>query len=581
MKKSLLLKFFVSYFLIVFFFSLFVVIFSFHSIKSHYTDSYAEELESLCKILGPLIVRYMESGQEVELDNLVNNIGSETDTRITIIDMSGRVLKDSEEDPRLMGNLGGREEVILAMKSGVGTSIRFSNTVKKDMLFVAVPLKEGPDEMGVLRVGLYLEDIEVLLNRLQLELLYIILIFLFLALVGSVFFSRNLVKPIKDLNYATSKLAEGDFTIRTSVNRNDELKTLSEHFNFMAERINKLFTELSQQKDDLFLIISSMQEGVLVLDRKDRILFTNASLAKVMGKEFVLGKYYWEVIREGNLVELINRVRQEGYNVLKELYLGDNVFLCSSTYLKAKGEIVLVFHDITEMKKLETMKKDFIANVSHELRTPLTSIKGSLEMLELAPPEKRDQYIDIMNRNTERLINIVRDIAILSELEKKELPLELEEVDVKEIVEDVLKIFEREIAEKGLDLSLDTDSGQYTIFADPFKLEQMIINLVSNAIKYTDRGGIAISLNLRDNRVILTVKDTGIGIPKRDLPNIFDRFYRVDKSRSRKLGGTGLGLSIVKSIVLQHEGDIKVESSPGSGTSFIVKLNKRINQSTS
>lgn len=574
MKKSLFLKFFVSYFLIVFFFSLFVVIFSFRSIQSHYTDSYAKELESLCRILSPLIVQYMNNGQEEELNDLVDNIRNETDTRITIVDMSGVVLKDSEEDPRLMENLSDREEIVRAKESGVGTSIRFSDTVGEHMIFVALPLKKDKDTIGVVRVGLYLKDIEILLNRLQLDVLYIVLFFLFLALVGSIFFSRNLVKPIKDLNYATKKLAEGDFSIRTSVNRNDELRTLSEHFNFMTERINKLFTELSQQKDDLFLIISSMQEGVLVLDRKERILFTNSSLTEVMGREFILGKFYWEVIRESDLVELISRVRQEASNVLKELYLGDNVFLCSATFLKAKGEIVLVFHDITEIKKLESMKKDFVANVSHELRTPLTSIKGSLEMLEGSPPGKKDQYLDILKRNTERLINIVQDIAILSELEKKELPLELEEVNVKEIVEDVIKIFEREIAEKGLGLNFTADNDKYVISADPFKLEQMIINLISNSIKYTDQGEILISLKTRDNKLILTIKDTGIGIPKKDLPNVFERFYRVDKSRSRKLGGTGLGLSIVKSIVVQHKGDIKIDSSPGLGTSFTIKLNK-------
>ncbi|MBN1572816.1 MAG: HAMP domain-containing protein [Deltaproteobacteria bacterium] len=577
MKKSLFLKFFVSYFFIVFFFSLFVVIFSFHSIRSHYTDSYAKDLESLCKILSPLIVQYMNSGQEEELNKLVDNIRSETDTRITIVDINGRVLKDSEEDPKLMENLSDREEIFNAKESGVGRSIRFSDTVGEQMIFVAMPLKEDKNTIGVLRLGLYLKDVEILLNRLELEILYIVLSFLFLALAGSIFFSRNLVKPIKDLNYATKKLAEGDFSIRTSVNRNDELNTLSEHFNFMTERINKLFTELSQQKDDLFLIISSMQEGVLVLDRKERILFTNSSLTEVMGREFILGKFYWEVIREGDLVELISRVRQEADNVLKELYLGDNVFLCSATFLKAKGEIVLVFHDITEMKKLENMKKDFIANVSHELRTPLTSIKGSLEMLEESPPEKKDQYLDIMKRNTERLINIIQDIAILSELEKKELPLELEEVNVKQIVEDVIKIFEREIAEKGLNLNFMADDKQYIISADPFKLEQMIINLISNAIKYTDRGEILISLRTQDTKLILTIKDTGIGIPKKDLPNIYERFYRVDKSRSRKLGGTGLGLSIVKSIVVQHKGDIKIDSTPGQGTSFTIKLNKDLN----
>lgn len=577
MKKSLFLKFFISYFLIISFFSLFVVIFSFHFIKSHYIDSYAKELESLCKIISPLIIQYMNSGQDDKLNDFVNNVRKNTNTRITIVDMDGNVLNDSEEDPKLMENLNNREEIIKAMKSGVGTSIRFSDTVKEHMIFVALPLKENTNTIGIVRVSLYLKDIEILLNKLLLEILYIILLFLFLALIGSIVFFRNLVKPIKDLECAIRKVAEGDFSIRTSVKRNDELKTLSDHFNFMTERINKLFTELSQQKDDLFLIISSMQEGVLVLDRKERILFTNVNLAKVMGKEFILGKFYWEVIRESNLIELISRVRQETNNVLKELYLRDNVFLCSATYLKAKSEIVLVFHDITDMKKLEMMKKDFIANVSHELRTPLTSIKGSLEMLEEGVPDKKDQYLDIMKRNTERLINIVQDISILSELEKKELPLELEEVNVKMIVDDVIKIFEREIAEKGLGLTFTTDNDQYNIFADPFKLEQMIINLISNAIKYTDCGDIMISLRTHDCWLILTIKDTGIGIPKKDLPNIFERFYRVDKSRSRKLGGTGLGLSIVKSIVLQHKGDIKIESAPGLGTSFTIKLNRNLN----
>jgi two-component system phosphate regulon sensor histidine kinase PhoR len=244
--------------------------------------------------------------------------------------------------------------------------------------------------------------------------------------------------------------------------------------------------------------------------------------------------------------------------------------MCSVTPL-ARGEgIVSIFYDITEIKNIERVKKDFVTNVSHELRTPLTAIKGYAETLRNevdTPPGKK--YLEIVERNTDRLINIVSDLLLLSSLEEK-ATLELENIDLRGFLDNVIRIFDQRLRDKQLSLVIDVKENLPPIKADLFKLEQMLINLLDNAVKYTDRGEIAVSMDVRDKRVHIQVKDTGIGIPKGDIPRIFERFYVVDKSRSRKFGGTGLGLSIVKHIVLLHHGTINIESVLGKGTSVTV-----------
>jgi len=253
--------------------------------------------------------------------------------------------------------------------------------------------------------------------------------------------------------------------------------------------------------------------------------------------------------------------------------LHDRIFLCSATFLKSGEEVVVVFHDITQVKNIEKIKKDFVVNVSHELRTPLTAIKGFVETLEEEVDGKIQHYIDIIKRHTDRLINIVRDLLLLSELEEKGVTLEIEEVNVKNTVERIIPLFEQRLREKNLTLNLKVEGNLPPIKADPFKLEQMFMNLMDNAVKYTEKGGVFISVKkVREQKVCIEIQDTGIGIPKEHLPRIFERFYVVDKSRSRSFGGTGLGLSIVRHIVLLHNGSIDVESSPGSGTTFSITL---------
>jgi len=271
------------------------------------------------------------------------------------------------------------------------------------------------------------------------------------------------------------------------------------------------------------------------------------------------------------LDELIKRGLEEKKNLIEEIALGEKIFLTSIAFIPSMNEISLIFHNITEIKRLEKIKKDFVLNVSHELRTPLTAIKGFIETLDEEIDAKHKHYLDILKRHTDRLINIVQDLLSLSKLEEKDVELNIEQVNLKSLIGEVLILFKNKIKEKGLSLRLALEDIS-PIRGDTFKLEQMFINLIDNAVKYTDKGGIEISLKEEDKYVVIGIKDTGIGIPDKDINRIFERFYVVDKSRSRKLGGTGLGLSIVKHIVLLHNGKIDVESVPGKGTKFTIRL---------
>jgi two-component system phosphate regulon sensor histidine kinase PhoR len=340
----------------------------------------------------------------------------------------------------------------------------------------------------------------------------------------------------------------------------------------MNEEMGKMFSALGQQKEELKSIIESLQEGLLVLDKQGKVIRGNESFRKIAGSKAPEGRFYWEILRNPQLPELLKRAGTEKRNLVEEMTLENRIFMCSVTPLEGAEQIVFIFHDITEIKNIERIKKDFVVNVSHELRTPLAAIKGYAETLrEEADAEPSKKYVEIIERNTDRLINIVNDLLLLSSLEEKPA-LELEDIHFNELLENVTKIFDQRLKDKELSLVMDVNENLPTIKADLFKLEQMLINLLDNAVKYTDRGEITVSLDVQDKKVRIRVTDTGIGIPKEDIPRIFERFYVVDKSRSRKYGGTGLGLSIVKHIVLLHHGTIDIESDLGKGTKVTVTI---------
>ncbi|MCD6490351.1 MAG: HAMP domain-containing protein [Thermodesulfobacterium sp.] len=548
--------------------SILVFFFSFRTIKSHYITTLSLDLKNLAYTLKLKVLPLIEEKDFKRLDSLVKEIGKNIKTRITIIAPSGKVLADSEKDPHLMENHNDRPEVKQAKTEGFGKSLRFSTTVKEEMLYVAIPVKSKEKFLGVLRVSLFLKDINKLLNNLKNKIFGIVIFMTFLSLLGAFFFSKNLSYPLKELVSVSKKLADGDFSAKVKFKRKDEIGELAESFNKMSEELKRLFDNLTLKQEELNSIISSLEEGLLVLDKKGRIILFNESFKKIaqINPE---GKFWWEVLRNPEMGKLIEKAKKEERVSSKELELNGKVFLCSLVFIPSKGELIIVLHDITEFRKLEKIKKDFVVNVSHELRTPLTAIKGYVETLEEETKGNSKHYLDIIKRHTERLINIVSDLLLLSELEEKGLTQIKEDVNLEEMAKNVCRIFEQKVKEKNLKLNLICESKP-VIKGDPFKLEQMFINLIDNAIKYTEKGEVSVFLRQTDKEIIVKVKDPGIGLPKEHLDRIFERFYVVDKSHSKKLGGTGLGLSIVKHIVLLHNGRIDVKSSPGKGTEFII-----------
>ncbi|HUJ68364.1 MAG TPA: ATP-binding protein [Syntrophorhabdales bacterium] len=537
-----------------------------------YRQTLSNDLKSLAFTLRSGLAESVDQGIPGRLESSVRRLGKELRTRITVIDTSGTVLADSDENPRVMENHRNRPEVREALEGNVGSSTRFSSTTSQEAVYVAIPLGEEGKSKGVLRVSLFVRDSRFP-PGLTGRMVRIGLLLSFLALIGAYLISRSISRPILDLTAASERLAAGDFDTRVFLRRNDEFRTLADTFNSMSREIKTAFEGLNRQRAELKSIIDSLKEGLIVINKRGEIVYYNESLKTIIGKESIAeGELYWEALGQPQFMELVEKARNGKLNPLEEVEIGGKEFLCSATGVRAQDEIVLVLHDITSMKELERIKRDLVSSVSHELRTPLTSIKGFAETLEEEVDEKNRHYVEIIRRNTDRLINIVRDLLLLSQMEEAGVEIEVEEVDLRKLAENTVRIFDGQLKEKGLALALDIESGLPEISADPFKIEQMLINLLDNAIKYTDRGEVGLAVRREDRKVVIEVRDTGIGIPRGKLTRIFERFYVVDKSRSRKTGGTGLGLSIVKHIVLLHGGEISVDSEPGQGSTFRVKL---------
>jgi len=572
MRLSILSKIFGGFCLIILLLAVLFLTFTFSLIKDFHLDSLAENLENLGRALETKIISDLESARYEELDAFVKDFGQRIKTRITIVDKQGVVLADSDEDPKLMNNHRFRPEISQAFDGEVGRSIRFSNTVKEDMLYVGLPVKRGDEISEVIRVSLYDKDIRQFRADLKSRILWLIFLMISISLGGALLISRSISKPVKKLRNAFQEVASGDFDTRVLLNNRDELNDLAMSFNDMTEQIKHLFTELSQKKDELSSILYSISEGLLAIDSQDRIVLSNESIKRFIPGDKIHGKYYWEVIRDPHFGDMIHRLKKEGGNLSEELELDDRVFLCSAIQLDLREEIVVTLHDLTERKDIEKIKKDFIVNASHELRTPLTAIKGFVETLEEKLEAENRDHLEIIKKNTDRLINIVNDLLLLSGLEEKDAKLEIELVDVPVLIESIAKIFQQKILEKKLDLQVQKSDNIPSIEGDSYKLEQMFINLIDNAVKYTERGNIQIEFGKAGEKLLITIRDTGIGIPAEHLPRIFERFFVTDKARARKLGGTGLGLSIVKHIILLHKGEVTVESTPGKGTAVVIAL---------
>jgi two-component system phosphate regulon sensor histidine kinase PhoR len=451
-------------------------------------------------------------------------------------------------------------------------SIRFSSTLKAEMMYMSIPLKAEDRIVGALRLSLFVKDLEAVLASLRADLLKVVGLATCVALILAFFLTRSVAARVREIIDASFRVSSGDFDVAVSTRRSGEFKDFARSFNAMTGKLKDMFGEIRVQNEEINGILASIREGLCVLDGNSRIALCNASFRRIVGMATPEGRHFWEVVRSSALGEVIRRVRAAKAEAAEEAGIGDKTYFCNAAYLAAGDRIVVTLHDISELRDLEKIKKDFVVNVSHELKTPLTAIKGFVETMEPRADDENRAYLEIIRRNTDRMIAIVEDLLVLSQLEDRGMRIEKTEVFLRSLAENILGLFEKRAREKGLALSLEASPDLPPIQADPLQVEGLLLNLIDNAVKYTDKGSVTVRLGAKDGRFLLEIADTGLGIDPVHLPHIFERFYVVDKSRSKKLGGTGLGLSIVKHIVLAHQGTVSVKSRLGEGTTVTVLL---------
>jgi two-component system phosphate regulon sensor histidine kinase PhoR len=572
MKKTLFIRIFSGYAAVIVLLAAAVTAFAPPMMRRHYIAERAAGLEHMALLLESQVIPYLTGSGEGDLAALVTSYGRRTATRITVIDATGIVLADSEKEARDMENHFYRPEIQASLRGEERMSIRTSSTLKTEMMYMSVPLTAGGRVVGALRLSLFMKDLETLLDSLRSDLLKIVGVVTVVALVLAFFLSRSVSAPLREVIDASKRVSAGGFDVTVSTRRSGEFRDFARSFNAMTGKLRDMFGEIRLQNEEIQSILASIREGLCVLDRDSRIVLCNASFRRLVKTDAPEGRHFWEVVRSSVLGEVIRRVREDKSEAAAEAAIGERTYFCNAAYLAADDRLVVTLHDITELRDLERIKKDFVVNVSHELKTPLTAIKGFLETMEPRADDENRPYLEILRRNTDRMIAIVEDLLVLSQLEARGLRIEKSEVRVKPLAENILKIFEKRAQEKGLTLALEAAADLPPIHADPLQVEGLLLNLVDNAVKYTDKGGVTVGLGTRDGQLSIEVTDTGIGIDAAHLPHVFERFYVVDKSRSKKLGGTGLGLSIVKHIVLAHQGTVSVKSRVGEGTTFTVLL---------
>ena len=548
-----------------------IVAITFFYLRDSSIKIYESNLVEIAYMLEPTIKEKFLSDDEIKIDEYVKSLKSEKEFRLTIIKPDGSVIADSILDPTLMENHKSREEIIEALNGQIGKSIRYSSSTKEDMLYISLPVYDSFNNIiSIIRVSLSLKELNSLINRTILNIVLISLIGLSIGLILSFYYSRYFLSNINEIKNFLKELSKKNYGKKIIIKKQDEFGEIAQYLNVLSSELEENIKSYDKEKAEINTILSSIEEGVLVINSDGLITLYNQVFENIIKEIDIINKHYWEVVKNIEIVDFIKNILKTKEIQKKEIYIKNKNYLIKGFYLKTINEFVFTFFDTSSIKKIEEVKRDFVRDASHELKTPLTAIKGFVETLEEEVEEKK--YIEIIKRNVDRMINIINDLITLSKLEDKDVVLEISEFDFIEMINNVIKIFSNKLKERNLKIKIDTDNYNTKIKGDPYKLEQVFINLIDNAIKYTEEGGININYYLKEDNAVIEIIDTGIGIPEEHLDRIFERFYVVNKSRSKELGGTGLGLSIVKHIITLHNGKIEVESEVGKGSKFIITI---------
>jgi two-component system phosphate regulon sensor histidine kinase PhoR len=547
------------------------------ALEAQLVDGVRDDLLVRARLVAERVASAAKSLDDASLhDALADRLGSAAGGRVTVVRRDGTVAGDSEVAADALAQLdnhGSRPEIVQALAAGEGAGMRLSRTVQERLMYVAVPITQAGNVVGAARVAVPLVRIDELVGDLRKTLVAAALLALAVAAVLSWLAAQLVSRNVRQLTDAARGMAAGNLSLRTRIPGNDEVAALGRALDQLAGNLSRTLTALRAERDLLDGILSGMAEGVLVVGPDGRIVLMNAALrAMLLVAGQPEGRNMLHVIRNADLSELLDRARGGAASEM-ELELGGlrprRALVRATALEREPGSVLAVVVDLTELRRLEAVRRDFVANASHELRSPLTSIRAAAETLESAcdDPDSARRFIDLIVRNADRLQNLVDDMLELSRIESREVQLELRVLALDAVAERVVAQHLPRAEMKRI--TLDCASGMPAVRADRRALEHVLGNLIDNALKYCAEGAaVRVSAVAENGRVRISVADNGPGIAPQHLERIFERFYRVDAGRSRELGGTGLGLAIVKHLVEAMDGTVSVESRVGAGSTF-------------
>jgi two-component system phosphate regulon sensor histidine kinase PhoR len=551
--------------------------------RTQVEDHLRERLLDDAVLLRSHVVHFFGAEEHDELQRLVRRLSSETRIRVTIIDEGGRVLADSEQDPRQMENHRSRPEIEIAAREGVGAWTHVSRTLGIPMKYLALRVDRNDVSVGYVRVALPIRDVELRVAAVQRLVWGIGLAVCLAALIITYAVVAGLARPIQSLTAATQAIAGGEYSHRVRVASRDELGTLGDTFNRMADQLTQHVAQIREDRELLATVLGGMVEGVIAVDAQQRVVFANETARSMLGLTAanLAERPLWELVRHPALHETLEQAFAADQVCRREFDFGGSsrqslVLLCRRLPGNPPSGAVLVLHDVTELRRLENLRREFVANVSHELKTPLASIKAYVETLlggAIDDPENNVAFLRRIAEQADRLHRLIIDLLRLARVESGQEAFEIKSISLADVA--ATRAAEHEAVASAKQIKLQTLAGDEPIhvLADEEGLRTILDNLLDNAIKYTPDGGrVTVRWRAEGSMAVIEVEDTGIGIALHDQPRIFERFYRVDKARSRDLGGTGLGLSIVKHLVQAFGGTVSVSSALGRGSTFTVRL---------
>ncbi|UCE80066.1 MAG: PAS domain-containing protein [Nitrospiraceae bacterium] len=575
-KRKVFRNIFLYYVIILIISVLFIELYITRVVRENYITNLKQSLE----IQANLLEQFIQFRSPHKIDAFCKQLKEKTGARITVIKPDGVVAGDSDQNSAAMENHGTRPEIQQALLRGTGWAIRHSDTLNIDLLYVVKRIDHAGGIEGFIRLAIPIADIQNKINTLRFEILFAVILVLSATGILIIWQTNRIRKLFIQISAFSQSIAQGAFEKKLFLRGEGEFESLAHDLNAMSGELKKQMERIVEETDQLNVILKGIPDALAILNIQGIIQQANTVFGALFNTESVVGSPLVEIIRSNELFSLIDQVRRTLSAGMAEII----IYRPEETYLEVmvsplfykEGELsgfVVIFHDTTHMKKLEQLRKDFVANVSHEIKTPVTAIKGFTETLLDGAIDDREHAVNFLNTiksHSERLNRLIEDLLTISRIELGVIKVDKSSVAVLSIINAVIETLISNADMKDLYLKTSFGDELMTIDADRDRVLQILLNLVDNAIKFTESGGVELGFSQEREVHYFFVKDTGVGIPKKYISRLGERFFRVDPSRSRDLGGTGLGLAIVKHLVKAHGWEMKIESKPGKGT--LVKI---------